>query len=240
MGTRGLRHDRNSGQQDVEAFGHRRVRQNCIAKPGVRQAAQHGALHGGDHLSGTGSEHREAEDAIAVLVDQRLHEAARLADAAGTKNRAHRKACDPDRDPAAARFRLIEADPPQLGINVHAVGDQSIASRPRASGQIVAYDPEVVECDVGELRAAGTFAHRPYVTLTVVQNVEFAFRKLEDHLARAWSAAAVCLRGSGLPARPQSARESSTGHKKDGTMNKITQLSLIAAPAPNQIEAKAA
>jgi hypothetical protein len=31
-------------------------------------AAKHGALHGGDRLSGAGAEHREAEDAIAARV----------------------------------------------------------------------------------------------------------------------------------------------------------------------------
>jgi hypothetical protein len=111
--------------------------------------------------TGAGAEHREAEDAIAARVDERLHETARLADGSGTKDRVHGQACHSDRNSAALGVRLPKPHPAQLGIDEHAVGHQAIAGRPRTSRQIVAHHPEVVVCDVRELRAAGALAHRP-------------------------------------------------------------------------------
>src|SRR5438105_66360 len=110
--------------------------------PVYARPANMARVHGGDDLSGAGAEHREADDAIAVRIDDRLHETAWLADGSGTKDRAHGEACDSDGDPATLRLRFSEPDPPQLGIGEHAIRNEPIASRPWASRQIVAHHAE--------------------------------------------------------------------------------------------------
>src|SRR5690606_6022433 len=57
----------------------------------------------------------------------------------------------------------VQADPAQFGIGEHAEGDESVARRPGAACQVVPNDPEVIERDVGELRATRTIAQRPDV-----------------------------------------------------------------------------
>src|SRR4029077_10812472 len=49
----------------------------------------------------------------------------------------------------------------QFGIGEHAERHQTILSRAIAAVEVVMHDAEIVESDMGKLRAAGAIAHRP-------------------------------------------------------------------------------
>src|SRR5947209_6803508 len=136
-GRRRFRRVRNAGQKHAQPLSHRWVSENGIAEPRVCKTGQHGRLHGGDDLSSAGAEHRKADDAIAVRIDDRFHETAWLPDASGTEDRAHWEACHSNGDPTTLGLRFSEPDPPQLGISEHAIRNEPIASRPWPSRQIV-------------------------------------------------------------------------------------------------------
>ena len=80
-------------------------------RAGVRKPRQHRRLHDGDHLARLGAEHREAEDAVAARVDERLHEAARLADGRGRAAPRSWAASRPARRSLGARPRFRRGRP---------------------------------------------------------------------------------------------------------------------------------
>src|SRR6267142_5190714 len=65
-------------EERAEGLSHRRVRDNRIAQACVRHARQHCGLNHRHDFTGLSADHRETENAVAVRLDQRLHEAARL------------------------------------------------------------------------------------------------------------------------------------------------------------------
>ncbi len=131
-----------------------------IAEPLVRQPGQHRGLHHGHDLAGFGADHREAEDAI-VAADQGFHEAARFIGRVRAEHRAHRHPRDPHGDPFALGLALGQADMGQWRIGEQAVRNDTIPRRAASAGEVVLDDPKVVDGDVREVRAAGTFADRP-------------------------------------------------------------------------------
>jgi len=132
------------------------------AQRGVWQAGHHRDLDGDHELTGLGSEYGEAEDLVAVRCDQHLHQPARLGQGPGPQDAGHGQGQQAVPDAKAPGLRLVAADPGQFRIGEHAEGDQAVPGGPAAAIQVVPYHAEVVESDMGELRAAGALAHRPY------------------------------------------------------------------------------
>ena len=139
--------------------------------PVVGHARQHRRLHHGHDLPGLRAEHREAQDAVALRVDERLHEAARLGDRPRPQHGAHRQLRDAHLDAAAPGLAFVQADPRERRVREQAEGDEPVARGAIAPGQIVPDDAKVVEGDVGELRAAGALADRPDIGRARLQPV---------------------------------------------------------------------
>jgi hypothetical protein len=64
------------------------MRKDSVTQAGIGHASQHGGLNHGDDLAGLGSDHRKAEDAVAVHRDQcfikpRVSEIVRVRNTAG-------------------------------------------------------------------------------------------------------------------------------------------------------------
>jgi hypothetical protein len=149
-------------EQEGEPFGHRRVGVDRAAQGRVGDAADHGGLDGRQQFGRLGPERGEAEDLVAVGGDQHLHEPAGLGDGLGPQDSGHRHAEQAVADPEAPGLGLVEADPGQLRIGVHAERDQPAAGGPAAAGQVVMHHLEVVEGRMGELGAARAVSHRPH------------------------------------------------------------------------------
>src|SRR5439155_9363428 len=150
---------RNTGKQRGEAFRHRRVREDGVAQTGIRQASQHRRLHRGHDLTRFGAKHREAENAVAVRVDERLHEAAALSDRPRPQHRTHWQLRNAHPDAAAVRLRFAQADSREWRVGEHAERDEPVAGGAMCSCQVVADDAEIIERHVRTLWAPG--AARP-------------------------------------------------------------------------------
>jgi Tfp pilus assembly protein PilE len=138
-------------EQGLQAFRHCRVRKHGVSQNCVRLACQHRELNRTHEFACLRPKSRESENAVTVCVDERLHEPSCLTRCLGAQYGTHFQPRDADLDALAVRFTFGPADPGQLGIGEHAVGNQPVACRAVPAGEIVADDPEVVEGRVREL-----------------------------------------------------------------------------------------
>src|SRR5262249_37334374 len=122
---------------------------------------QHRDLYSGQDLTGVGADHREAEDPVVTLTDDRLHEAVALVGRLRPQHRGRRQLRHARGHALASRVALAAPDVGGGRIREHDVGDQPSARGAIASGQVVQNDPEVVDGHVRELRAAGAFSDGP-------------------------------------------------------------------------------
>src|SRR5271165_3304236 len=152
----------NDCEEKAEAFGHGEVRDDGVAQLRVRKPRHHRGLDDGHNLAGLGADHGEAQDAIVARADHDLHEACLLAGRLCAQDLAHRQPPHPHRDALTLSLGFGEADARQRRVGEHDIGNQPIAGLARAASHIVRDDPEVVDRDMGELRASGAFPYRPY------------------------------------------------------------------------------
>src|SRR3981189_1407902 len=136
--------------------------QECITQYSVGRACQHRGLHDGNQLARLRTECCEAQDAIAMRVDQCLEETARLGDRSRPQDRCHGNPGNAIINADLPRLRFIQPDPPELRVNEHTVRDQAVARTSIAAVPVVPHDLKVVEADVCELGAPSAIAHRPY------------------------------------------------------------------------------
>src|SRR5215469_2128198 len=135
--------------------------QNGIAQRGIGQACNHGNLHGGHNLARADTEDREAEDAIAVCLYQRLHKSAGFGQRLSTKIHLHGDLEQPVGDALRCRFQLAEADAGELAISKQAVRNLSPRRDALAASDVGMRHTEIVNADVCELWASCNLADRP-------------------------------------------------------------------------------
>lgn len=139
------------------------MRENRVPQFRVGQLCQHRRLHGGHDLAGFGPDHGEAKNAVVLRTDERLHEPLRFIDRACAQHGARRQFGHPHGEVSTFRLTLVQPHPGEWWVGEHAVGNEPVACRALPSGQVVANDPEVIEGDMRELRAASAFADCPDV-----------------------------------------------------------------------------
>src|SRR5215475_15946146 len=85
----------------------------------------------------------------------------------------------------------------QLRIGEQAIRNETIPRRAAAAGEVVLNDPKVVDGDVCEVRAAGTFADRPdiggrrlqpLIHTDIAASIQFDASFLESDPGRVWNA----------------------------------------------------
>lgn len=144
---------------------------NRIPQARIRHSREHRGLNHSHHFARLRSDHGEAENAVSLGFDQRLHEAARLRCGPRSQYRDDRQLRDPNSDVSALSFDFAQSDPRQRRVGVQAIGNQPVVAASSAAGQIVANYPEVVERHVRELRAARTVADRPDISRARLESI---------------------------------------------------------------------
>src|SRR5947209_2219217 len=132
-----------------------------VPQRGVGHTADHRRLDGGHQLACLGPERGEAENLVTVRGEEHLDEPARLRQGPGPKDSGHGQGEQAVSGATASGLRFVAADPRQFGIEVHAVGHQAVPGGAAASRQVVVHHTEVVEGNMGELRAAGALTQGP-------------------------------------------------------------------------------
>jgi hypothetical protein len=112
----------------------------------------------------TGNGGQRAEDAVALRVDEGLHEAARLGDRQRPQHGTHRQRGQAHLDVTATGLAFAQADTGERRVGEQTEGNESIARGPVAPGQVVTDDAKVVLGDVGELGAAGPLPQCPDIS----------------------------------------------------------------------------
>ena len=123
------------------------MRQNGFAQRRVWQPGNHCNLNRGHDLSGVDGEAGEAENTIAVLLDQGLEESACFRKSARPKYFLHRDFEQPVWDAAPFRFRLIKPDAGKFGIREHAERNLPAGRDMVTATDIVAKYTEIIERD---------------------------------------------------------------------------------------------
>ena len=136
------------------------MRDDGVAKPRIWQVRQHRGLHRGHHFACLGANHRESDYAI-VTADKGFHKSLRFIGRVGPQHGTHRQSRDAHGNAVVLRLALGQPHMGQLRIGEHAVRHQAVARTAIPPGQIVLDDPKVVDGNVREVRAAGTFPDRP-------------------------------------------------------------------------------
>src|SRR4029077_10294245 len=123
------------------------------------------------HFTGGGPDHREAKDAIVVLINKSFHEALSLIGCLRPQRRVHRQPRDPSDDALAFRFAFAQPYTGKRRVSKHAIWNQPIARAAISSCQIVTHDTKIVFGYVRELWAAGAFPQGPDAWRTRLQPV---------------------------------------------------------------------
>src|SRR6516165_12404925 len=118
---------RHIRKERTESFHYRRVDENGVSEPPIRQVCQHCRLHRGHDLASLGTNHCEAEDAIVAPTDKNLHEALRLVCRLGPQHSAHRQPRDTHGDALLFRFAFAQSHVGKWRISEQAVWNESIA-----------------------------------------------------------------------------------------------------------------
>jgi hypothetical protein len=160
-------------KQIDQALGYRRMRENRIAQHRVRQSAEHGRLNRRHHFARFRAKRGETQNAVAFGIHEHLYESARFANRDGSKHTGHRHRRQPIRDAPLPSFRFVQPDSREFRIGEHAERHEPVARRATATVQVFAYYPEIVVCDMRELRTAGTIAHSPNARRSRLQPVVY-------------------------------------------------------------------
>ena len=132
-----------------------------VAQHRIRHVTDHRGLRR-DHQFACFESHRgKAENLVAVLRDQHLHEAARFGYGSGAQHFGYRHLRQPIFDSVAMSLGLVSSDARQFRIGEHAEWHQPIFRASIAAVQVFVNDAEVVKCDVREHWAARAISHRP-------------------------------------------------------------------------------
>src|SRR5260221_6289315 len=166
MSWRPRRHIR---EERAESLRHRRVRESSVAEPRIWQVGYHCRLPRRQNLTGLGTDHDEAENAVVALTHKRLHEPLSFVDRLRPQHGAHGQPRIPRGGALASRFDFAHSHTRERRVREHAVWNQPIARAARRSGQIVANDAKIVLGYVRELWAAGAFPDGPDLGRTRVQ-----------------------------------------------------------------------
>src|SRR5260221_9141104 len=148
MSWRPRRHIR---EERAESLHHRRMRENSVAEPRIWQVGYHCRLHRCQNLTGLGTDHDEAENAVITLTHKSLHEALSFVGCLRPQHSAHRQPRDPWGDALALRFDFAHSHAGEWRVREHAVWNQPIARAALRPGQIVPNDSKVVLGYVREL-----------------------------------------------------------------------------------------
>ena len=127
-------------------------------------------------------------NAVAVHVDERLHEPTSLRKGPGAPCGVHRHGCEPVSDAFCAGLRLVQANARQFRIDENAVGNQPVLGAATASVQVLANDVKIVLGYVSEVWAARALSQRPYVWRCGFQTIVYPdvplFRNLDSRLLK--------------------------------------------------------
>src|SRR6516165_2850228 len=152
---------RHIRKERTESFHYRRVDENGVSEPPIRQVCQHCRLHRGHDLASLGTNHCEAENAIFAPTDKNLHEALCLVRRLCPQNSAHWQPRDTHGHTLALRFAFAESHMGEWRVREEAVWNQPLARAAVPSGQIVPDNSKVVDRNVRELWATSAFPHGP-------------------------------------------------------------------------------
>src|SRR5262249_27281716 len=144
-----------------EPLRHGWMRENGVAQRLIWQLCQHRGLHAGHDFPRLGPDHREAENAVVICTDERLHEALGFFRRLSSQYSAHRQLRDPHCDAVALRIPFAHSHMRERRVGEHAIGYEPIARAAVSSAEIVPDDAKVIAGDVRELWAAGAVAHGP-------------------------------------------------------------------------------
>src|SRR5208337_2263154 len=103
------------------------------------------------------SEHCEAKDAIALGFDEGFHEASGFGKRSGSQDCGQRDFGESIGNTTLVRLRFAQTDAGELGVREHAEWHLPSGGHTMAAEDIIAHDAEVIEGNMSEMRAAGTF-----------------------------------------------------------------------------------
>ena len=171
-------------EQRVQPFREGRVGEDAVFERGVGKLAHHGDLQHRHDLAAFDGQNGGPKDLPGVGIDDGLDKAAWFGRFHGTRHPAHRDLGDADRAALCPCLLLGQADPAELRVDVHGVGNQSVLRRRLpAAQQIVADDAIVVVRDVRERRTA----------VDVAQSVDTGDVRLQPIVYRDEAAASTCM-----------------------------------------------
>jgi hypothetical protein len=96
-------------------------------------------LYRSHDITGSGTDHREAKDAIIAVANKSFHKTLSLVGRLRAKDGVHWQACNAGYHTLAFRFALAQPDAGERGIDEHAIWHQTIARASISAREIVAY-----------------------------------------------------------------------------------------------------
>jgi len=148
-------------EQRNEAFNQSWVSQNGVTQSGVWQPGAHRDLHGSHDFGRTNAQGREAEDALALNLNQRFEKSACFRKRGGTHDRFHRNLEQAITDTLGSCFLFTQPDAGKLRVGKQAKRNLPSRGHAFAAGDAGMDHAKVVEANVGKLRAARHLADRP-------------------------------------------------------------------------------
>jgi hypothetical protein len=132
-----------------------------FAQCGIGEVPQHRNLNRAHDFACFDSKGCEAENSVAVSLDEALEKSAGFHQAAGAQNRIHGNFGQPVGNSLLPGFGLAQPDAGELRISEKTKRHRSSRSAMVAAEDVVAHNAEIVFADMGEMRTTGDFADRP-------------------------------------------------------------------------------
>ena len=117
---------RHACEQRLQAFRHCRVGEYSIPYDRKWLSSQHGSLNGTHEFPCFRPKSSESENAIAVRIDDRLHEPTFLRESPWPPDRVHWQRCNPTGDGVFPGLRLVQANAGKGRVNEDTVRNQAV------------------------------------------------------------------------------------------------------------------